>query len=127
MSNYEYVNPNPKEQNVGDCTVRAISLATKQSWGQVYLDLCIQGYVMGDMPSSNNVWGAYLTERGWKMRRLPDTCPMCYTINDFCEEHPEGTYIVATGSHVVCIKDGRYLDAWDSGSKQPLFYFEREE
>ena len=28
MSNFEYVNPNPEKKNVGDCTVRAISLAT---------------------------------------------------------------------------------------------------
>ena len=126
MSKFEYVNPNPKEKRVGDCTVRAISLATKQSWGQTYLDLCLQGYVMGDMPSSNETWGTYLTERGWRYHRLPDTCPMCYTINDFCEDHPEGTFIVATGTHVVCVKDGKYLDAWDSGDKIPLFYFERK-
>lgn len=124
MSNWEKVNPNPKGKNVGDCTVRAISLATNQGWEKVYLDLCIQGYTMADMPSSNDVWGKYLMDKGWAYRRLQDTCPFCYTINDFCNDHPEGTYIVATGTHVVCVKDGRYLDTWDSGDKVPLFYFE---
>ena len=126
MSNYENVNPNPLEKNVGDCTVRAISLATKQAWATVYLDLCLRGYTMADMPSSNAVWGAYLGDHGWVYHHLSDTCPMCYTINDFCEDHPEGVYIVATGSHVVCVKDGKYLDAWDSGDKVPLFYFTKE-
>jgi len=124
MSNWEKVNPNPKGKNVGDCTVRAISLATNQGWEKVYLDLCIQGYTMADMPSSNDVWGKYLMDKGWVYRRLQDTCPFCYTINDFCNDHPEGTFIVATGTHVVCVKDGRYLDTWDSGDKVPLFYFE---
>lgn len=124
MSNWDKVNPNPKGKNVGDCTVRAISLATNQGWEKVYLDLCIQGYTMADMPSSNDVWGKYLMDKGWVYRRLQDTCPFCYTINDFCNDHPEGTFIVATGTHVVCVKDGRYLDTWDSGDKVPLFYFE---
>ena len=119
-------NPNPKGKNVGDCTVRAISLATNQGWEKVYLDLCIQGYTMADMPSSNDVWGKYLMDKGWVYRRLQDTCPFCYTINDFCNDHPDGTFIVATGTHVVCVKDGRYLDTWDSGDKVPLFYFSKE-
>lgn len=126
MSNFSQTNPNPKGKNVGDCVVRAIALATEQEWEKVYLDLCLQGYLMNDMPSSNDVWGTYLTDRGWKFHRLQDTCPYCYTINDFCNEHNVGTYIVATGTHVVCTRDGRYLDTWDSGEKIPLFYFERD-
>lgn len=126
MSRFIKVNPNPQGKSVGDCTVRAIALATDQEWEKVYLDLCIQGYTMSDMPSSNEVWGSYLTERGWKLRRLQDTCPLCYTVVDFCEDHDRGTFIVGTGSHVICVKDGGYYDAWDSGEKVPLFYFERE-
>ncbi len=125
MSNFEYVNPNPEKKNVGDCTVRAIALATNQEWDKVYLDLCLQGYMEHDMPSSNSVWGKYLTERGWNYYRLQDSCPFCYTIDNFCNDHKEGTYIVATGTHVVCVQNGKYLDAWDSGDKVPLFYFER--
>lgn len=126
MSYYTHINPNPKEKNVGDCTVRAIALATNQTWEEAYLALALQGYLICDMPSSNDVWGSYLLEHGWTYHRLQDTCPFCYTINNFCEDHPKGTYIVATGTHVICIKDGSYLDAWDSGDKIPLFYFEKE-
>lgn len=126
MNYYTHVNPNPKEKKVGDCTVRAISLALDQSWEDTYLDLCLKGYMLSDMPSSNDVWGQYLIDKGWKYYRLQDTCPFCYTINNFCEDHKEGTFIVATGSHIVCIKDGVYYDAWDSGDKVPLFYFAKE-
>ena len=126
MSSYVNVNPNPKNKNVGDCVVRAISIAEDMDWDQVYLDLCIQGYTMADMPSSNDVWSSYLASKGWSYHRLQDSCPFCYTIDDFAREHNNGTYIVATGSHVVCVKDGSYLDAWDSGEKVPLFYFSKE-
>ena len=126
MSHFEYTNTNPKGNNVGDCTVRAISFASDESWEDIYLALCLQGFIMSDMPSSNNVWGKYLTDNGWKYHRLPDTCPLCYTLNDFCEEHDKGTFIVATGTHVICVKNGKYYDTWDSGDKVPMFYFERE-
>ena len=126
MSHYIYVNPNPKDKKVGDCTVRAICLATDRSWEDVYLDICLEGYMLYDMPSSNDVWGTYLIGKGWKYHRLQDTCPFCYTLNDFCDEHPRGIYIVATGTHVICVKDGKYYDAWDSGDKVPLFYYAKE-
>jgi len=125
MSKFKKVNPNPQGKNVGDCTVRAISLATNQDWDKIYLDLCIQGYVLSDMPSSNAVWGKYLSDRGWTLHRLPDTCPLCYTIDDFCEDYPKGIYIVGTGTHVVCIQDGFILDTWDSSDKTPNFFFEK--
>ena len=126
MSHFIQINPNPKKKNIGDCTVRAIALATDQSWEETYLNIAIQGYMCCDMPSSNDVWGSYLTNNGWIFHRLQDTCPFCYTINDFCEDHPKGVYIIATGTHVVCIKDGNYFDTWDSGDKIPLFYFSKE-
>ena len=126
MNHFVYTNPNPKNKEIGDCTVRAISLALDQSWEDTYLDLCLKGYTLADMPSSNEVWGAYLIDKGWKYYHLQDACPFCYTIEDFCNEHSKGTFIVATGSHIVCVKDGVYLDIWDSGKKIPLFYFTKE-
>ena len=123
---FRKVNPNPQGKNVGDCTVRAIALATSQPWEKVYIDLCLQGYMMADMPSSNDVWTAYLAERGWQYHRLQDTCPFCYTVADFAKDYNRGTYIVGTGSHVICVHEGEINDAWDSGDKVPLFYFERK-
>ena len=126
MSHYAYINPNPKEKKVGDCTVRAISLAMNKPWEDIYLDLCLEGFLLSDMPSSNDVWGSYLINKGWKYHRLQDTCPFCYTINNFCEDNKKGSFIVATGTHVAYVKDGMYYDAWDSGDKVPLFYYAKE-
>lgn len=108
---YSYFNPNPSGRNVGDCTVRAISKATGKDWDETYLILCIQGYLDGDMPSANSVWGHYLRNLGYTRHILPDTCPDCYTVADFAREHPKGTYILALSGHVVCVQDGQLYDS----------------
>lgn len=124
MSYIKY-NPNPKNLSVGDCTIRAISCALGLSWEETYLSLLIQGYLMSDMPSSNRVWGDFLKSQGFTKHQLPDTCPDCYTIRDFCHDFPYGTFIVGTGEHIVTIINGNYYDSWDSGYEIPIYYFER--
>lgn len=124
---YIFYNPNPLGLSVGDCTVRAISKVTGFSWQETYLYLLIQGYMMSDMPSANRVWGEFLKSLGFKRQFLPDTCPDCYTIRDFCRDNPIGTYLLGTGEHVVAVIDGNYYDSWDSGNEIPIYFFERLE
>ena len=122
---YIYYNPNPLKLAVGDCTIRAISKVTNQTWKQTYLDLLTQGFIMYDMPSSNRVWAELLKLYGFKKFYIPDMCPDCYTIREFCYDHPVGEYVVGTGEHVVAIVNGDYYDSWDSGNEIPIYYFER--
>ena len=118
-------NPNPDGLNVGDCSVRAISIATEKPWNTVYMELALQGFKMKDMPSSNRVWSSYLDEQGYKLYLIPDSCPECYTVQDFCREYPKGTYIVGTGSHVIAVKEGSVMDTWDSTSERPLYFWKK--
>lgn len=118
-------NNNPLGLRVGDCVIRAISKALDKPWEKVYIDLCVQGLMMGDVISSNAVWSAYLKRRGFKRRTVED-CPECYSIEDFCREHPNGVYVVGTGSHAVCICNGCAYDAWNSLRETPVYYFEKE-
>ena len=121
-------NPNPSRLNVGDCAIRSITSATGDIWENVYIELALQGYMMHDMPSANRVWGEYLYNHGFKRRLIPEDCFDCsYTVKDFCKDHPYGTYVVATGSHVVCCRNGNYYDTWDSGEEQVHYYWFKEE
>lgn len=123
---FSYFNPNPAGQKVGDCTVRAIAKATGKSWDEVYIGLCLQGLIMGDLPSANSVWGAYLRQHGFTRNVMPNTCPDCYTVGRFADEHPRGTYILALSGHVVCVQDGTIYDSWNSENEIPLYYWVKE-
>lgn len=81
---------------------------------------------MGDMPSSNSVWGAYLYRHGFRRDIILNSCPDCYTVIDFCMDHPYGLYILATGTHVVAVENGNYYDSWDSGDEIPIYYWQRK-
>ena len=124
---YQSYNPNPIEKRVGDCTVRAISKATGQDWETTFVGLIAKAFEMCDMPSADHVWGAYLRSKGFRRYIIPDTCPDCYTVADFCHDHPEGTYLLAIHGHVVTVCDGQYYDSWNSGNEVPLYYWQREE
>ena len=119
-------NPNPNGSYVGDCVIRSISIATGEDWEKTYIGLAIQGFMMSDMPSSNHVWGSYLRNKGYQRYVIPDECPDCYTVKDFCLDNPTGTFILATGSHVVTVQDGNYLDTWDSGEEVPIYFWRKE-
>lgn len=123
---YIFVNENPAGLKIGDCVVRAISTALNQPWERTYIDLCIEGFMFSNLLNANEVWASYLAYKGFKRHSLPDTCPICYTVADFAAEHPEGVYVVATGSHAVCVKDGNVLDNWDSSGEVAAYYFAKE-
>ena len=120
---YKNLNVNPLHRRADDCTVRAISTALNKPWEEVYADLCLEGLKFYDMPSANHVWGAYLKDKGFE-RSLVDDCGRdCYTVADFAQDHPEGTYILAISGHVVAVQDGDYYDSWNSGSEIPIYYW----
>lgn len=124
---YVFFNPNPRGALVGDCVIRAISKLTGRGWEETYLDVAIQGFMMKDMPTSNNVWGAFLRSKGYSQHVLPNTCPDCYTVKDFCNDFPNGKFMLATGSHVIAVEDGNYYDSWDSGSETPIYFWRKGE
>ena len=119
-----YYNPNPAGRHVGDCSVRAIAKALDIDWEEAYDLISDAGFKMADMPSSNAVWGAVLRQHGFYRESIPNTCPDCYTAEDFCIDHPRGTYVLGFGSHTACVQNGKLFDSWDSSAELPQYYWE---
>ena len=115
--------PNPVGRQTGDCVIRAIAVATGQSWRETYRDLCRIGEIQGDLPNSNMVWGMYLKQLGGKQFLLPESCPQCITVRAFAERYPKGTYVIGTGTHAIAVIDGDWYDAFDSAEAVPTTFW----
>lgn len=126
MSKFVRYNANPEGLDNIDCTVRAISTITGQTWEDTYIGIVTHGLLMHMMPSTNKVWNKYLERNGYYRTRIPNTCPFCYTVEQFCYDHPYGKYLLALDGHVVAVVNGYYYDTWDSGNEVPLYYWRKE-
>ena len=118
-------NPNPTGRSVGDCSVRAIAKALDIDWEEAYALIAANGYAMGDMMSSDSVWGSVLRQNGFYRESIPDSCPLCYTAKDFARDNPEGIFVLGFGGHVATIVDGNLYDAWNSSNEIPQFVWYR--
>lgn len=118
---YIRFNNNPTGRNVGDCAVRAVSKALGIDWETAYLTIARNGFMMGDMPSSDSVWGAVLRQNGFYRRTVPNSCPDCYTADDFCRDNPEGIFVLGFGGHVATVIDGDLYDSWNSSNEIPVY------
>lgn len=125
MSVYREFNGNPCGRRVGDCAVRAISVALDVDWETAFTLLAANAFEMCDMPSSDAVINALLRQNGFYRAAIPNTCPDCYSVADFCREHPRGVYVLGFYDHVATIVDGKLIDSWDSRNEIPIYYWYR--
>ena len=119
-------NANPFRNNTIDCVVRAISLASGTDWDTTYMRLAMKGFELKAPMEVAYVWGSYLRSNGYNRYIIPNTCPDCYTVKEFCEDNPKGIYILATEGHVVAVKNGDYYDTGDSGDEVPIYFWTKE-
>ena len=120
-------NPNPTGRFVGDCAVRAVAKALNISWEDAYDLIANAGYAMGDMPSSDSVWGAVLRQHGFYRKAIPNQCPACYTVDEFAKDNPDGTFVLGFGGHVATVIDGNLYDSWDSSKEIPIYVWFRKD
>ena len=116
-------NPNPMQRRVGDCSVRALAKALDMDWEDAYALIVSLGFSMGDMPSSDAVWGAALRKHGFYRAAIDNKCPDCYTAEDFCKDNPSGTYVLGFGGHVATVCNSNLYDSWDSSKLCPQYFW----
>lgn len=121
---WQYYNPNPRGKRVGDCSTRALAKAiTGDDWYAAFAMKVAESAFRCDETDADDVWGACLRRHGWRRYVIPNECPDCYTVRDFCRDHPTGIYILCPAQHVVCAENGDWFDSWDSGDTVPMWYW----
>lgn len=114
-------NPNPKERNIGDCTLRSYCAAFGISWDKAF---DIASRVAKENSSMiQYVADKVLTEEfncivDEKYNKKTVKGKDRITVNEFAMSHPYGTYILHVRQHQVTVIDGVYWDSWDSGDKK---------
>lgn len=123
---WKYYNPNPHNKSTGDCVIRAITKVIGADWDTVYVLICAEGFLLKELPPTDNVWRSFLSKNGFHRYMVQDAVIDGYTVKQFCKENPEGTFLLFVGEHVIAVIDGDYYDTWDSGDEIPSFFWRKE-
>ena len=123
---YVYFNPNPLGKHTGDCVIQALCKVLNQTWEETFIGLSEISLLIYETIESNATWSLYLRENGFSQHTIPNTCPLCYTVEDFCLDHPYGTYVLGTGTHAVAVVDGDIYSTWNCSSEIVITYYQKE-
>lgn len=127
MSTWIRFNPNPVGNRVEDCAQRAISAALDVDWDTASDLIYEMAKGMGTTTHDDAAWGAVLRRAGFVRAVIPNRCPDCYTVADFCRDHPRGVYVLKLSGHVATVIDGHVYDTWDSSGEIPTYYWYMKE
>lgn len=115
--NYEQYDPNPSNRKTGDCAIRAVSKALGITWSEAYKALCAEGLLIGMLPHSFRVMLSCLCKKGFLFVSLFHIGASVITVHEFAKMNSCYTFVLLCDNHVVCVKEGKYYDSWDSGEK----------
>ena len=110
-----YYNANPYGRLINDCTVRAISLATGNSWNDTYEELSNFARTQGRMFDDVMYIDGYLDKMFKKIysRRRGSNL----TVEEFIKKHPKGIFLITMRGHITCCIDGIIYDTFYPGDR----------
>lgn len=121
---YVNYNANTDNKSVGDCTVRALCFAAGKDYSEVRSELNRIKRENGYRAFNDFRTLLSYIETYFDAKEVIGTWAEELTIDDFCNKHPNGVYVVLCGkyknyltnfpTHMACIIDGNVYDSWDS-------------
>lgn len=127
-STFSYYNANPKNKRTADCVVRAICTVLNQSYDQTAKDLTDLWLKTGYHISDVKCYGKYLESKGFIKNKQPrKTNNQKYIGAEFVQVFKGECVAHIGGHHIVCIKNGKILDIWNSSGKCIGNYWTRKE
>ena len=130
---YEFTNVNPRNRIGGDCVIRAIALATGQSWETTVREMTEMGIKKGLVLNDRDLYPLYLKEKGFVECKEPrDVNNRKMTVEDYLHytcygiDPDEINFVANVGSHhVAAVKNGKVRDIWNSSKETMHKYWVR--
>lgn len=122
QAGYKHYNANSRENYVGDCVKRTLTIAYGLDYDQVSKELNkIKRDLGHDAYNISPVYNTFIARHGFikKGSRSAFNLPNSITVAEICDIFTEGTYIVTCGpkpgytNHIVAILNGDFWDSWD--------------
>lgn len=111
---HKYFQMKYKKDRVGDCVVRALTLATEEDYQSVRNELWDISLNNGDMPNGRLTTDTFLIKRGFiKEKKINGYCLGEYPVSD------NEVHVVNLANHMVCLDQGLVRDIWDCRYKYP--------
>ena len=112
---FQYYNNNPLGRHVNDCSVRAIALATNNSWDNTYKTLSEYARLQGITFSEVEFIDEYLS------KLYPRYCQgekdKVITVKDFLNLQLTGRWLITMSGHITCAIDGVCYDTFDPSER----------
>ena len=109
---FRYYNANIYNNNIEDCTIRAISVAENISWDKAYRKLSDYARQRGLMLSSVQSIESYLDDN---YKRF---CNYNITVGEFARKYNRGIYLVTMRGHITVIINGVIIDTFDCSNRK---------
>ena len=109
---FRYYNANIYNNNIEDCTIRAISVAENISWDKAYIKLSDYARERGLMLSSVQSIESYLDDN---YKRF---CNYNITVGEFARKYNRGIYLVTMRGDITVIVNGVIIDTFDCSNRK---------
>ena len=104
---YKFYNNNSLGLFTDDCTIRAISTATDNTWNDTYEHLSNIARLNGKMMDDKDFIRDYLDSRYERVYDLP------YTIGEVAGRYHDNILLITTNGHITCSRYGVVYDSFD--------------
>lgn len=104
---YKFHNNNALGLFENDCTVRAISTATGNSWDDTYKHLSNTARIQGTMMDDKDFIRDYLDEHYERIYNIPKT------VGEVAGAHPNDILLITMNGHITCSMYGIIYDSFD--------------
>lgn len=117
-------NINPLGKKTGDCSIRAVAVATGLGWDKAFEGLTASAYRLKTVPDDTEAVEDFLVRQGFKIGKIKvPKGGKRPTVAQFAEMHPDMYVVLRVANHLTCSGRGNYVDIWDCGDKSVYKYW----